>query len=552
MASKGEVIERDLKSGRSFALRVSAYGGRPYVNLGFDFEGWTPEKAQEELDNVLADVRRGIWVPPTRNRKRGEQPHNGDSRDASSTAPAEPQLFGPFATGLVKARKGQVSENTIKQEKWVLSHLVPYFADWFLHEIDIEAVDDFRLHKVRESEAREQAIQRRKPRRNSRGQVLKPLAPPTINTIIDGLQFFLGVALERKLLTENPAAGSKRRLKVPPRAPAHLDSAGQIEALLEAAGELDRDPCFCCTERLAIIATLVFAGPRAHELCHLQWRDVDLATGRIHVGRSKTQAGLREIPLQPILRDVLATYKAANYRGRPDDLVFPNIDGGPRNKDTLRRGVLVAAFKRADELLEKRAQVPLRKGLTAHKLRHTFASVLIACGEDPNSVMRQLGHTDPGFTLRVYTHMMSRDPGERERLKALVQGEREIVSTGYPPPTRQLESTDYELPIMRALVARGGAASRREIVAAVGEAMANARTDLDMQPLPSGPPRWEARVGKARSRLIQRGWLMPDSPRGCWEVSKVGRAKVSRDQRKANRNEEPVATDATHDELVAV
>jgi hypothetical protein len=38
--------------------------------------------------------------------------------------------------------------------------------------------------------------------------------------------------------------------------------------------------------------------------------------------------------------------------------------------------------------------------------------------------MRQLGHTDPGFTLRVYTHMMVRSPEERERLKALVRGER--------------------------------------------------------------------------------------------------------------------------------
>lgn len=34
--------------------------------------------------------------------------------------------------------------------------------------------------------------------------------------------------------------------------------------------------------------------------------------------------------------------------------------------------------------------------------------------------MRQIGHTDPSFTLRVYTHLMSRDPVERKRLKALV------------------------------------------------------------------------------------------------------------------------------------
>jgi hypothetical protein len=39
------------------------------------------------------------------------------------------------------------------------------------------------------------------------------------------------------------------------------------------------------------------------------------------------------------------------------------------------------------------------------------------------SVMAQLGHTDPKFTLRVYTHMMRRGPAERAQLKALVDGD---------------------------------------------------------------------------------------------------------------------------------
>jgi hypothetical protein len=55
-------------------------------------------------------------------------------------------------------------------------------------------------------------------------------------------------------------------------------------------------------------------------------------------------------------------------------------------------------------------------------LRHTFASILFVRGEDPPYVMAQLGHTDPGFTLRVYAHAMRRDEGDKERLKALVDG----------------------------------------------------------------------------------------------------------------------------------
>jgi len=58
----------------------------------------------------------------------------------------------------------------------------------------------------------------------------------------------------------------------------------------------------------------------------------------------------------------------------------------------------------------------------AKNQRRTFASILVAVGGDPGSVMDQLGYTDPGFTLRVYRHGMRREPGEREHLAELVAG----------------------------------------------------------------------------------------------------------------------------------
>jgi hypothetical protein len=76
-----------------------------------------------------------------------------------------------------------------------------------------------------------------------------------------------------------------------------------------------------------------------------------------------------------------------------------------------------------------RGENPLPLGLTPHKLRHTFTSILTALGSDPAYVMGQLGHTDPKFTLRVYNHMMRRGAGEREALRALVEG-REMAPIG--------------------------------------------------------------------------------------------------------------------------
>ncbi|GIH14695.1 tyrosine-type recombinase/integrase [Rugosimonospora africana] len=41
-----------------------------------------------------------------------------------------------------------------------------------------------------------------------------------------------------------------------------------------------------------------------------------------------------------------------------------------------------------------------------HVLRHTYASVLLDAGESIKALSLYLGHADPGFTLRVYTHLM--------------------------------------------------------------------------------------------------------------------------------------------------
>lgn len=224
----------------------------------------------------------------------------------------------------------------------------------------------------------------------------------------------------------------------------------------------------------------------------------------------------------PVLRDILAAYKARAYRSGPDDLVFPTGTGGRRDKDSLRAKVLAQVFERASEMLEQRGQVPLPKGLTPHKLRHTFASVLVACGEDPVSVMAQLGHTDPAFTLRTYAHMMSREPGERARLRALVNGERVAALAVGQEPVRVLDCAAFELPILRALREQGGTARRGEVRAAVLSEVAGLLGEFDRQPLPSGEPRWEARFDKARSNLREAGCLRADSPRGVWELAEAG------------------------------
>lgn len=113
--------------------------------------------------------------------------------------------------------------------------------------------------------------------------------------------------------------------------------------------------------------------------------------------------------------------------------------GKPRDIANLRNRVLAPVLKLADQLLIERGHAPLPVGVTPHKLRYTFASILVACGEGPTSVMAQLGHADPKFTLKVYAHLMRRDPAERAQLKALVHDDNIQQPPARPPAAAALE-----------------------------------------------------------------------------------------------------------------
>jgi len=119
-------------------------------------------------------------------------------------------------------------------------------------------------------------------------------------------------------------------------APVWLDSAQHVEALLNAAGELDGEAkSNGKVPRRAILSTLVFSGLRIGELIELRWRAVNLADGKLTVRTSKTAAGVRRVDLLPVLSDVLGTHKAS-WGGRPDDRVFPDARAAGRSTTTSR------------------------------------------------------------------------------------------------------------------------------------------------------------------------------------------------------------------------
>jgi integrase len=123
----------------------------------------------------------------------------------------------------------------------------------------------------------------------------------------------------------------------------------------------------------------------------------------------------------PLLRDELTDLAARRQAGR-DELVFGTSTGGKDSPSNVRRRLLAKAVELADARLDELGLEGLPERVTPHSLRRTFASVLVALGENPTYVMGQLGHEKAEFTLSVYSRQMQRRDGETERLRALVEG----------------------------------------------------------------------------------------------------------------------------------
>ena len=288
----GGVRERSSKSGEvTFEIRFPAYGRRESLTLGTKAEGWTRSKAEDELANVLADVRRGIWQP---------------AKPEPVEAPARVPDFHTFASEWLAAREPELRPRTVEDYTWALSnHLLPMFKDYLLTEITVEAVDRFKAAKLAEGK----------------------LAPAQINKCLKRLAQILEIAVDYGHLPANPAAskGGRRRVKEPKPRRSWVEPE-QLLTLLDAAPKRHRP----------LLATLAGAGLRVGEACALDWRDLNLSTATLTVQESKTPAGRREVDLPTGLVNELWTLAATSSQTAPSDPVFCQLAGDPA--DALQRG----------------------------------------------------------------------------------------------------------------------------------------------------------------------------------------------------------------------
>jgi integrase len=175
-----------------------------------------------------------------------------------------------------------------------------------------------------------------------------------------------------------------------------------------------------------LLMTAAFTGLRASELRGLRWSDADLKSGELHVrqradrynkiGKLKSRAGHRTVPLGPMVANTLREWKLVCPRGERG-LVFPTSSGKIVAHSGLVRALKAAA--RAAGLTDQDGE-PKYTGM--HALRHFYASWCInpvdrgGQGLPLKIVQTLLGHSSITMTADVYGHLFSPGDDAEKRL----------------------------------------------------------------------------------------------------------------------------------------
>lgn len=267
----------------------------------------------------------------------------------------------------------------------------------------------------------------------------KGRSPEMVKIVTVSLGSIFADAQDRGLTIRNPvhersrarssARSTESRAKARLQVGVDIPAPHEIKALIGAAEGRWRP----------LLMTAVFTGMRSSELRALTWAAVDLDAKVIHVreradqfndvGRPKSEAGDRTIPIPPIVANTLREWKLVcprRHTGFKDadgqaikelQIVFPNGKGNIENKGNIsKRGLIptmIAAGVTAPTGRQDEQGNPIltAKYTGMHALRHFYASWCInpvsagGQGLSPKDVQERMGHSTIGMTMDTYGHL---------------------------------------------------------------------------------------------------------------------------------------------------
>jgi integrase/recombinase XerD len=140
----------------------------------------------------------------------------------------------------------------------------------------------------------------------------------------------------------------------------------------------------------AVLMTIYATGVRVAEVTRLRRKDVDSKRMVIRVRQGKGGKD-RVVMLSPVLLEHLRTYLR---RERPSEWLFPGSEP--------EKPLCISAVQKACNQAARAAGV--RKRVTPHVLRHSFATHMLESGADLRLIQTLLGHRSVA-TTQLYTHV---------------------------------------------------------------------------------------------------------------------------------------------------
>ncbi|MFI6324645.1 tyrosine-type recombinase/integrase [Nonomuraea sp. NPDC050556] len=260
------------------------------------------------------------------------------------------------------------------------------------------------------------------------------LAPTYIKVLFAHVSAVFSAAVEDRVIPRNPCQA--KGIKLPPIVQ------GKVQPWLFEWVDGMRD---ALPERYEVMVDIgAGLGLRQGEIFGLSVEDVDFLRRVVHVRRQvkvirgRLVYGLpkgdkeRDVPLPDSVALRLSAHLAATPAVNVDmpwdrldgerkehRLIFTTVTGKAVHRDYFnetfwRPGLVTAGVVPPPAKGEKRKSYR-EHGM--HALRHFYASVLLDGGESIKALSVYLGHHDPGFTLRTYTHLM---PSSEDRTRKAV------------------------------------------------------------------------------------------------------------------------------------
>lgn len=215
------------------------------------------------------------------------------------------------------------------------------------------------------------------------------ISPRSQARILSGIRTFFHFLLIEDYIRQDPS-----ELLESPQIGKHLPdilSVEEIDSLISAIDRSTREGQRNC----AILETLYSCGLRVSELCNLKISDLYLNDGFIKVeGKGSKQ---RLVPISPRAIEEIKNYFITRNEGliKPgyEDFLFISKFG----KNISR----IMVFHIIKELADK---IGLKKSISPHTFRHSFATHLLEGGANLRAIQSMLGHESIG-TTEIYTHI---------------------------------------------------------------------------------------------------------------------------------------------------